>query len=154
MTRQSAVQFAGSSRIHVALAVTDVERATLFYSSLFGIGPTKVRSGYAKFEAAEPPVNLTLNEHPAGGPAAAGPQHFGIQVKDTDAVDAARARLEAAGIATETEDEVICCFAKQTKVWSSDPDGHRWEVFVVLEADEAVHSDAPRTDCCTPECCT
>ena len=33
-----------------------------FYRTLFGQGPTKTRPRYAKFEVAEPPVNLALNE--------------------------------------------------------------------------------------------
>ena len=40
----------------------------------------------------------------------------------------------------------------------TDPDGHRWEVFVVLEADAPVHSipstKAANPECCEPTCCT
>ena len=81
MKNESAVQFETDSRIHMGLAVRNLERSVAFYRTLFGQGPTKTRPGYAKFEVAEPPVNLALNE--VGG--ATGPNnpvaHFGIQVK-------------------------------------------------------------------------
>ena len=49
-------------RPHLALTVTDVERAIPFYSALFGTTPEKVRPGYAKFSVADPALNFTLNE--------------------------------------------------------------------------------------------
>ena len=33
-----------------------------FYGKLFGIEPCKVRTGYAKFDVENPPLNFTLNE--------------------------------------------------------------------------------------------
>jgi catechol 2,3-dioxygenase-like lactoylglutathione lyase family enzyme len=83
---ESAVQFETDSRIHMGLAVQNLERSVAFYRTLFGQQPTKTRPRYAKFEVAEPPVNLALNE--VGG--ATGPNnpvaHFGIQVKTSAAV--------------------------------------------------------------------
>jgi hypothetical protein len=35
-------------------------------------------------------------------------------------------------MATDVEDGVSCCYAVQDKVWVSDPDGARWEVYTVL----------------------
>ena len=58
----SAVDFPGSSRIHVGLAVSDLERSKRFYQTLFGRAPTKERPGYAKFEPTDPSVNLSLNQ--------------------------------------------------------------------------------------------
>jgi catechol 2,3-dioxygenase-like lactoylglutathione lyase family enzyme len=145
---QSAVEFATNARIHVALETSDMERAIAFYSTLFGQDPTKLRPGYAKFEVAEPPVNLALNAaakaHPAGGAS-----HFGVQVKSTDAVQQAKLRFEAAGLPVEVEEHVTCCWAVQDKVWVRDPDGNAWEVFVVL-ADAPAHGKADADVCCTP----
>ena len=62
MNRHSAVQFETESRIHMGLAVKSLEKSIAFYTSLFGQPPTKTRPRYAKFEVAEPPVNLSLNE--------------------------------------------------------------------------------------------
>lgn len=156
MNQQSAVQFETRTRVHVALPVRDVDRSTEFYATLFGQRPTKTRPGYAKFEVAEPPVNLTLNQTD-GATAPVNPvSHFGIQVKDTDAVAATSARLKAAGLETRDEENVTCCYAVQDKVWVADPDGNPWEVFVVL--DNAPAQESQSGACCTPSqsgaCCT
>ena len=163
MKNESAVQFDTDSRIHLGLAVTSLERSVAFYTPLFGQGPTKTRPRYAKFEVAEPPVNLALNE--VGG--ATGPNnpvaHFGIQVKSAAAVDVVAKRLREAGLATRDEENVTCCYAVQTKVWAADPDGNKWEVYVVLDNDGAHHhssaearpaAQAGASACCAPGCCT
>ena len=38
-------------------------------------------------------------------------------------------RLERAGLRTQREEGVECCYAKQTKFWAHDPDGTLWEVY-------------------------
>jgi catechol 2,3-dioxygenase-like lactoylglutathione lyase family enzyme len=43
MKNESAVQFATNSRIHIGLAVTDLEKSAAFYRSLFGQLPSKTR---------------------------------------------------------------------------------------------------------------
>lgn len=147
MKNESAVQFATRSRIHMGLAVRNLEQSIAFYRTLFGQEPTKTRPHYAKFEVAEPPVNLSLNE--VGGEI--GPNHpvahFGIQVKSTDEVKLATDRLAAAGCLTTIEDNVTCCYAVQNKVWTADPDGNKWEIYVVLEADASQHH-ASKDGCC------
>jgi catechol 2,3-dioxygenase-like lactoylglutathione lyase family enzyme len=148
MKNESAVEFETDGRIHMALAVKDLVRSVAFYRTLFGQEPTKTRPRYAKFEVAEPPVNLALNE--VGG--ATGPNnpvaHFGIQVKSTEAVGRIANRLTIAGLETAVEDNVTCCYAVQTKVWATDPDGNKWEVYVVLDNDGAQHQSP---SACCPE---
>lgn len=150
MTSQSAAQFPGKFRIHVALNVKDVAKSTAFYELLLGTPPSKTRPRYAKFEPQDPSVNLTLNQidQPVSG--TAGSAHFGIQVKTIAAVHAAIERFKAAGISTVTEEGTTCCYAVQDKVWISDPDGHKWEVFVVLEAD-AKDQLYEESGCCGPD---
>lgn len=154
MKNESAVQFETDSRIHMGLAVKDLERSVAFYTTLFGQGPTKTRPHYAKFEVAEPPVNLALNE--VGG--LTGPNnpvaHFGIQVKSTEAVGHVTARLNQAGLETSVEENVTCCYAVQNKVWATDPDGNKWEVYVVLDNDSTQHQSTHNACCAdTPDCC-
>lgn len=154
MSSESAVPFETESRIHMGLAVKDLQRSVGFYRTLLGRGPSKARPRYAKFEVAEPPVNLALNE--VGGET--GPNnpvaHFGVQVKSTAAVEAVAARLEAAGLKTVVEEGVTCCYAVQNKVWATDPDGNRWEVYVVLDDAAAQHHSSESTCCAgTPDCC-
>lgn len=161
MKSESAVQFETESRIHLALGVKDLKESVAFYRTLFGQGPTKTRPGYAKFEVAEPPVNLALNQ--TGGET--GPNnpvaHFGVQVKSAAAVGVMAGRLAAAGVETAAEDRVTCCYAVQNKVWAADPDGNKWEVYVVLDNDAQHHSSqggccADKPDCCEDRaaCCT
>ena len=154
MKNESAVQFETHSRIHMGLAVKSLERSIAFYSTLFGQGPTKTRTRYAKFEVAEPPVNLAINE--VGG--ATGPNnpvaHFGVQVKSTEAVAKVADRLRVAGLETTVEENVTCCYAVQNKVWATDPDGNKWETYVVLDNDGKQHR-SDQTECCAdkPGCC-
>ena len=51
-------------KAHLAINVRDVGRSIGFYRNLFGIEPSKVRKGYAKFDVANPPLNFTLNQIP------------------------------------------------------------------------------------------
>jgi len=138
--------FPGARRAHIGLEVGDLERSVAFYTALLGEGPVKTRPGYAKFEPAEPSLNLALSAG-AGGRAGldrgrAG--HFGIQVRSREAVADAARSLAAAGLETRVEEGTSCCHAVQDKVWVHDPDGNAWEVFVVL-ADEPVSGMGPVT---------
>jgi catechol 2,3-dioxygenase-like lactoylglutathione lyase family enzyme len=116
---------------HVALNVSDVERSIEFYRRMLGIEPSKVRTGYAKFDARVPALNLTLNQHPVASRGAL--SHLGIQVATTEDVLAVRSRWQEAGLETRDEMQTNCCYAIQDKTWVADPDGNEWEVFVVLE---------------------
>ena len=147
MNQESAVQFDTLSRIHIGLAVKDLDRSVFFYRTLFGQEPTKTRPHYTKFEVAEPPVNLSLNEvRDETGPS--NPvAHFGIQLKSTEVVKAIADRLTEVGVETRIEENVTCCYAVQYKVWTTDPDGNRWEVYVVLD------NNAAHQHCCLSDCC-
>jgi len=147
---------------HVSLNVTSVERSVAFYRSFFGVEPTKLKHDYAKFDLADPPLNFTMNERTPEQAEQGRLAHLGIQVDGHEGVEAARQRLEAAGMISLDEEDTVCCYARQDKVWATDPDGNQWEVFFVIEAD--VPSDNFQGDacsvpveeaaddaCCTPE---
>jgi catechol 2,3-dioxygenase-like lactoylglutathione lyase family enzyme len=132
-------------KAHVALNVRDVAASVAFYQKLFGIAPCKVRTGYAKFDVANPPINFTLNEnHFAEGGALS---HMGVQLASTDEVLAKRTEMIEAGLTVRDEMQVNCCYAIQDKFWVVDPDGNEWEHFVVLEDNLA--EQASDTACCT-----
>jgi len=128
MTDQKQVQ---ALKAHLALNVRSVEQSLEFYKKLLGIEPSKLRTGYAKFDVQNPPLNLTLNEHHFAERGAL--SHLGIQVASTDDVLAIRENWAAAGLLTRDEMQTSCCYALQDKTWVKDPDGNEWEVFVVLE---------------------
>ena len=117
------------ARVQLALNVTDLDQAVAFYSKLFGAEPAKVRPGYANFAIEEPPLKLVLMEGAGDG---ATLNHLGVEVSSSDDVRAATSRLAHEGLPTLIEDAVDCCYAVQDKVWVSDPDGARWEVYTVL----------------------
>lgn len=151
--QKSAVDFPGQYRLHVALTVSKLEQSKQFYEILLGVSPSKERPRYAKFEPVDPSVNLTLNEVDDDVTVEGGSAHFGIQVKSVEEVHSAMDRFKAAGIETITEEATTCCYAVQDKVWAVDPDGHKWEVFVVLESDAKDELYA-QSGCCGPEMVT
>ena len=109
------------SRLQLALNVNDIEESIAFYTKLFGTEPAKVRPGYANFAIAEPPLKLVLLENPGQGGSL---NHLGIEVPDTDAVDAAQARLTGTGLGAVDERDTTCCYARQDKFWvEGAPDG-------------------------------
>ena len=137
-------------KAHLALNVTDVGQSIAFYTKLLGIQPSKVRTGYAKFDVQNPPLNLTLNQVVFNERGAL--SHLGIQVSSTDDVLAVRENWIAAGLITRDEMQTDCCYAVQDKAWVQDPDGNEWEVFVVLEDNlpEKATASCETTACCAP----
>jgi catechol 2,3-dioxygenase-like lactoylglutathione lyase family enzyme len=131
---------------HVSINVRNVTESIEFYRKMLGLEPAKVRTGYAKFDVQNPPLNLALNEIPFNERGAL--SHLGIQVASTDDVLAVRMRWADEGLIPRDEMQTNCCYAIQDKTWVTDPDGNEWEVFVVLE------DNLPETDyakgCCTP----
>ena len=66
-----------TSRLQLALNVTDIDAATAFYRDLFGVEPAKQRPGYANFEIPDPPLKLVLFHNPdATSPL----NHLGVEV--------------------------------------------------------------------------
>ncbi|MBD1996651.1 VOC family protein [Leptolyngbya sp. FACHB-541] len=123
-------------KTHIALNVTDLDKSVAFYQVMFGIAPVKYKADYAKFELEQPALNLTMNLTGRVEPHGA-LSHLGIQVSSTEDIKAAIDRFTTAGLATFEEEDTDCCYALQDKVWVTDPDGNRWEVFVVRVSDTA-----------------
>ena len=131
---------------HISINVRSVEKSIDFYSKMLGIEPAKVRTGYAKFDVQNPPLNLALNEVPSL-PGAGALSHLGFQVASTDDVFAFRARWAEAGLVTRDEMQTDCCYATQDKTWVKDPDGNEWEAFVVLK--DNLPETANSASCCS-----
>lgn len=133
-------------KAHLAINVKDVGRSIEFYKKMLGIEPVKVRTGYAKFDVENPPLNLTLNQVPFSERGAL--SHLGIQVATTDDVLAVRENWTQAGLLTRDEMQTDCCYAVQDKAWVKDPDGNEWEVFVVLK--DNLPEVEKTVSCCAP----
>ena len=110
------------SRVQLALNVTDLSESVEFYKRLFGAEPAKLRPGYANFAVDDPPLKLVLIEASEGGTI----NHLGVEV---DILQTQPRRNLSIG----HNRAKFCCYAKQDKVWVSDPDRAPWEVYTVLE---------------------
>ena len=135
---------------HISLNVRDLERSVAFFEALFGLPPAKQYHDYAKFEVAEPPVVLSLEPSSSinrGGAL----NHLGLRLAETANLGAWQARLMAAGFAVQQLDDVDCCYARQTKILTNDPDGNLWEIYTLHE-DTDHHGfssvDAGEACCC------
>src|SRR5271163_5201307 len=139
-------------KAHLAIKVRDVAQSIEFYRKMFGMEPSKVRSGYAKFDVQNPPLNFTLNEGPFKDAGAL--SHMGIQVASTADVLSIRQRWADMGLITRDEMQTDCCYARQDKTWVHDPDGNEWEVFVVLKDNlPETQSEQSGAACCASGCC-
>lgn len=123
-----------SSRIQLALNVTDLESATRFYSQLFGVEPHKQRPGYANFAIADPPLKLVLFENPDANGAL---NHLGVEVAGAGEVAEATGRFAEIGLQTRSSEQERCCHAVQDKVYVAAPDVPlgQWEFYTVLDDD-------------------
>ncbi len=140
-------------RLQLALNVRDIDSAVDFYQKMFGVGVNKRKPGYANFAIAEPPLKLVLFETPDAPERL---NHLGVEVFGDEDVAQATDRLKSAGLEHLVEDETTCCYAKQDKVWATEPDGMRWEWYRVLDSSETFMAGpdsrpAPESDegrCC------
>ena len=136
-------------RMHIHVAVDNLERSILFYNALFGQAPSKTKSDYAKWMLEDPRINFAISsrgENP-------GVNHLGLQVDTAEELAAVRERLKAADLAVFDEGETVCCYAKSDKSWVQDPGGMPWEAYQTM-ADAELFSDrqadATEAACCTP----
>ena len=137
------------SRIQLAINVSDLDAAVIFYSKMFGTEPAKRKPGYANFAIDEPPLKLVLFEGPEGGTI----NHLGVETDEASAVEAADARLRASGLDTTGIDDTICCYAEKVETWVVDPDQVRWEWYVkTADAESMGAGDGTESEamCCAP----
>lgn len=126
-------------KMHLNLGVSDVEASVAFYEALLQQPPLKRYGDYALFVCDDPGVELALDLTPH--PVVDADAHYGIVVTSTDTVQATTSRLKAAGYPADVELDETCCYARQAKVWTADPDGRRWETYVVHEDTEERNDD-------------
>ena len=132
-------------RLQLALNVNDLESSIEFYSKMFGAKVNKRMPGYANFAIDEPPLKLVLFEAPGSDDRI---NHLGVEVFEGEQVSQATRRLREAGLDHLVEDEETCCYAKQDKVWATEPDGLRWEWYKILEDSETFFEPKAAKTCC------
>ena len=113
-------------RLHVHVAVADLEPSVRFYSTLFAAEPTVLKHDYAKWMLDDPRVNFAISQR--GG--TTGVQHLGIQTEDAGELSEVYARLKQAERPVVAQAATTCCYARSDKQWIADPQGVAWETFL------------------------
>ena len=133
-------------RLQLAINVSDLDAAIEFYTKALGTEVHKREPGYANFVLDEPALKLVLFESDEVTDRL---NHLGFEVFDDEAVAVAAERLAGAGLENEVQQDETCCFAKQNKVITHDPDGTMWEWYRVLEDSPTFFAEpAPEFGCC------
>ncbi len=131
-------------RLHLSLDVRNVPDSVEFYQKVFGVASQKQTTDYAKFDLTSPALNFSLV---SSTEKVSRVNHLGIEVESVDDIAGWKQRLQERGILEKIEESVECCFARQDKLWFTDPDGNPWEVFTVHEQ-LAVEGPLAQTGCC------
>jgi len=127
-------------RLHVHVAVDDLEKSIGFYSTLFAAQPAVAKSDYAKWMLDDPRVNFAISTRNVG---AKGVDHLGIQVETDNELRELAARLKSAGETTLDQETTTCCYARSNKSWTNDPSGVRWETFFTFGEATTYGADEP-----------
>ena len=142
-------------RLHVNLAVKDLDQSVRFYSTLFAAEPTVLKADYAKWMLEDPRVNFAISTRSEDR----GLDHLGIQVESREELAEIAGRLEHAGSAVYDQGEAHCCYAHSQKAWVRDPEGLAWESFFTFGSDtvygenQVVPGTAPKAASTGKACC-
>jgi catechol 2,3-dioxygenase-like lactoylglutathione lyase family enzyme len=117
-------------RLHVHVAVHDLQQSIRFYSALFGAEPAVKKDDYAKWMLDDPRVNFAISKRSGK----AGLDHLGIQAENGAELEDLGIRLAQADVAVTAQKDAACCYAKSDKYWTIDPQGIAWESFHTLDS--------------------
>ena len=144
-------------RMHVHVSVDNVPNAIGFYSALFALQPSVVKTDYAKWMLDDPRMNFAISTRGAQP----GLDHLGIQVESQDELQDVYSRLRKAGGNVIEQGATTCCYAKSEKSWISDPAGISWETFLTSgestnygDSFEREARIAHEKACCVPQAVT
>jgi catechol 2,3-dioxygenase-like lactoylglutathione lyase family enzyme len=142
-------------RLHVHVAVDDLDQSIKFYSALFAAEPSVTKPDYAKWMLDDPRVNFAISTHGGGR----GVDHLGIQVEDGAELQEVYGRLKQAERPVLEEGKTTCCYHESEKSWTSDPQGVTWETFLTTGEStvygtsvqlDKLQAKAEETACCAP----
>jgi len=115
-------------RLHVHVAVHDIQQSIRFYSAMFAAQPAVTKDDYAKWMLDDPRVNFAISKRGAK----TGIDHLGIQAENEAELEAIGSQLAQADVSTLEQKGASCCYAKSDKYWTIDPQGIAWESFHTL----------------------
>jgi hypothetical protein len=128
-------------RLHVHVAVENLDTSIGFYARLFGAQPSVVKPDYAKWMLDDPRVNFAISTRAAN----AGLDHIGIQTDSRAELDEISARLRDAEDSVFRQESASCCYAKSDKAWARDPSGLSWETFFTHGEETVYGGDVARS---------
>jgi catechol 2,3-dioxygenase-like lactoylglutathione lyase family enzyme len=146
-------------RLHVHVAVKDLDASIRFYSQLFAAPPAVSKPDYARWMLEDPRVNFAISHR--DGPT--GVRHLGIQVEERAEFEEVYARLKLAEAPVLDEGATTCCYAHSEKSWIDDPQGVAWETFLTTGESTVYGTDEIRSlqekrqaekPCCAPGSCS
>ena len=139
-------------RLHVHVAVHDLQQSIRFYSALFAAEPAVKKDDYAKWMLDDPRVNFAISNRSSKK----GLDHLGIQAESGEELEEIGSRLAQADVSTLEQKAISCCYAKSDKYWTIDPQGIAWESFHSLDSvpvygeDTRSRATQPKAACCAP----
>ena len=138
-------------RLHIHLAVDDLEKNVAFYTALFAASPTRREADYAKWKLDDPRLNFAISARGR----TAGLDHLGLQVESDSELAEVHQRLADAALPLAEQRQAACCYVKSNKYWTVDPQGVPWEAFhtlttIPLFGEDSVIELSPNPNCCQP----
>jgi len=136
-------------RLHIHLAVEDLEKNIEFYSSIFGSEPSVKHDDYAKWMLDDPRINFAISNRSSK----LGLDHLGLQVDSDAELATLKQQLDVTGQLIETQEEASCCYAQSNKHWIVDPQGIAWETFHSLSEIPTFNEADAKSDGENPYAC-
>jgi catechol 2,3-dioxygenase-like lactoylglutathione lyase family enzyme len=139
-------------RLHVHVAVRNLEESVRFYTQLFAAEPTVRKPDYAKWMLEDPRANFAISRRDAR----IGVQELGIQAEGRAELDELYARLKGIERPVIEEGATTCCYSESEKSWVADPQGQEWEIFFTSGTSAACETEGPTagSEQCRPRCCS
>lgn len=134
-------------RFHIHVGVKDLNQSIQFYSTLFGMQPSKVQEDYAKWMLEDPRMNFAISTRVSEGV-----DHLGLQVDEDSELIELTERLKKADLGLYDQGTTTCCYAESEKAWVKDPSGIAWETYHTMKDVEVFSQKKPvASACCAPK---
>ena len=108
-------------RFHVHISVEDLEANIRFYSTVFGMPPTVLKTDYAKWMVDDPRINFAISKRGLS----AGIDHLGMQVESEAELTALREQVSKASISVFDQPDADCCYARSENTGQTIRKGSR-----------------------------
>ena len=138
-------------RLHIHLAVENLEQSIHFYNTLFSCSPIIQHEDYAKWMLDDPRVNFAISNRSSK----IGLDHLGIQAENNEELQDIKQCLDTPHSPIKTQEKTACCYSRSDKYWVTDPQGIPWESFRTLNEiptfnDKKEEDENPSTCCSKP----